>query len=348
MTSDPGAYVPMRRTVRPRAASETVVTQADTQGSLSDEAIEAGYDEPLVRALLVDQHPDLAGRPPARVAGGWDNQLWRLGDDLAVRLPRTARADALLLREHRWVPALAPSLPLPVAVPLRLGVPSARFPRPWTIAAWVPGTPADQAPAAAPSSAEVLGGFLRALHSPAPDGAPVNPGRSGGLAEYSQGIHSNFQAAGFGSLSPEIRGVWDAAISAPQWNGPPVWVHADLHPANVVTSGGALAGVVDFGEISAGDPAVDLAAAWLLLPSGSVSRCFAAYAAAGQGAGEPSAPGGEPVLDRDLVRRARGFALRASSALLAVGRAGERGEPGGKISWGAAGRIALERILAEG
>ena len=325
------------------------MTQPDAQAPLSVEAIDAGYDESLVRALLLDQHPDLADLPLARVAGGWDNQLWRLGDDLAVRLPRTERADALLLKEHRWVPALAPRLPLPVPVPLRLSVPSARFPRPWTIVAWVPGTPADHAPATAPSSAETLAGFLKALHSPAPDGAPVNPGRTRSLAEYSQGIHSNFQAAGFDSLSPEIRAVWDAAISAPEWNGPPVWIHADLHPANVVTSGGAPAGVIDFGELCAGDPAVDLATAWLLLPSGSVLRCFAAYGAAGQRVPEPSGRGaGEPGLDPDLVRRARGFALRATSGLLAIGRAGELGEPGGKISWGTAGRIALERILAEG
>ncbi|MFD5793514.1 phosphotransferase [Streptomyces diastatochromogenes] len=99
----------------------------------------------LVRDLLLDQHPDLADRPVRLGARGWDNQLWRLGDDLAVRLPwATESADALVRKEHAWLPALAPRLPLPVPVPQRLGEPSERFPRPWIVTTWVPGEPADR------------------------------------------------------------------------------------------------------------------------------------------------------------------------------------------------------------
>ena len=101
----------------------------------------------LVRALLRDQHPDLADRSLAMGARGWDNQLWRLGDDLVVRLPwQTDEADDLLLKEHAWLPVLAPLLPLPVPVPQRLGQPTERFPHPWVITTWVPGDPADRAP----------------------------------------------------------------------------------------------------------------------------------------------------------------------------------------------------------
>ena len=126
----------------------------------------------VVRDLLRDQHPDLADRPVRLGARGWDNQLWRLGDDLAVRLPwATQSADGLLLKEHAWVPALAPRLPLPVPVPQRLGAPSERYPRPWIVTTWVRGEPADRAPVTrGAAAADALAAFLSALHQPAPAG----------------------------------------------------------------------------------------------------------------------------------------------------------------------------------
>ncbi|MFC7403861.1 phosphotransferase [Georgenia alba] len=121
----------------------------------------------LVRDLLRDQHSDLAGRPLSLGARGWDNQLWRLGDDLAVRLPwATESADVLIRKEHTWVPSLAPHLPLPVPLPQRLGEPSPQFPRPWIVTTWVPGTPGDLAPATRPEAADALAAFLTALHRP--------------------------------------------------------------------------------------------------------------------------------------------------------------------------------------
>jgi aminoglycoside phosphotransferase (APT) family kinase protein len=128
----------------------------------------------LVRDLVRDQHPDLADHPIRLGARGWDNQLWRLGDDLAVRLPwATQGADVLLYKEYVWVPRLAPRLPLPVPVPQRFGEPSERFPRPWLITTWVPGTPADRAPVTrAADAATSLAAFLTALHQPAPPARP--------------------------------------------------------------------------------------------------------------------------------------------------------------------------------
>ncbi|MEV7028276.1 phosphotransferase, partial [Kitasatospora sp. NPDC093558] len=143
----------------------------------------------LVRHLLRDQHPDLADRPVRLGARGWDNQLWRLGDDLAVRLPwATGSADALLRKEYAWLPVLAPRLPLPVPVPQRLGEPSGRFPRPWLVTTWVPGEPADRAPATqAADAADSLAAFLTALHRPAPAGAPAGRDRGGPLADQAEG-----------------------------------------------------------------------------------------------------------------------------------------------------------------
>ncbi|MEU8524450.1 MULTISPECIES: aminoglycoside phosphotransferase family protein [Streptomyces] len=290
-------------------------------------------DENLVRSLVREQHPDLAGLDVREVIGGWDNQLWRLGDGLAVRMPRTERAPSLLRKEHRWLPALAPRLPLPVPTPVRLGEPSARFPRPWTIATWVPGEPADRAPISHAAAADTLAGFLRALHVQAPPDAPVGEDRGVPLEQLADGFEQGLEEVASGGDFAElrrVRDIWEQAVAAPDWEGPPLWLHGDLHPANVVVSDGTLTGVVDFGDMCAGDPAVDLAAAWVLLPAGAAARFFAAYAQA----------------DEPTIRRARGLAAGKCLALILVGRAGDQNLPGGKPTWGPAGRAALDRVLA--
>jgi aminoglycoside phosphotransferase (APT) family kinase protein len=290
-------------------------------------------DTPLVRAVLREQHPDLADLPLVRVPGGWDNGLWRLGGELAVRMPRTMRAPSLLRCEQRWLPDLAPSLPLPVPVPVRVGEPSARFPWPWTVMRWVAGEPADRAPiCAAEDGADRLADFLGALHREAPADAPHNALRSVPLSALRSTFHERVGAVSGRADVGELRQVWNDAVTAPGWDAPPVWLHADLHPANVVTAGGTLAGVVDFGELCAGDPATDLAAAWLLLPGGGVPRFLEAYARA----------------DEATVRRARGWTLLFALALVGIGRAGERGLPGGQPACGPPGARALDRLLTVG
>src|SRR5687768_12668527 len=151
----------------------------------------------LVRDLLRHQHPDLADRPVRLGARGWDNQLWRLGDDLAVRLPwATGSADALLRNEYAWLPGLAPRLPVPVPVPQRLGEPTDRFPRPWLVTTWVPGTPADRAPVTrGADAAGALAAFLTALHRPAPADAPAGRDRGGPLSDRSDGFARGLAAA---------------------------------------------------------------------------------------------------------------------------------------------------------
>ncbi|WP_455603878.1 ATP-binding protein [Cellulosimicrobium funkei] len=106
-------------------------------------APETAITADLVREALTEQHPDLAGLPLREVAGGWGNQMWRLGDDLAVRVQRMDPTPELQLKERRWLPVLAPRLPLPVPTPVRHGEPSARLPRHWTVMTWVPGEPLD-------------------------------------------------------------------------------------------------------------------------------------------------------------------------------------------------------------
>jgi aminoglycoside phosphotransferase (APT) family kinase protein len=293
-------------------------------------ATETAITADLVRAALAAQHPDLAGLPLREVAGGWGNQMWRLGDDLAVRVQRRDPTPEPQLKERRWLPVLAPRLPLPVPVPVRHGAPSERLPRHWTVMTWVPGEPLDHGTITrGADAADALAGFLRALHVPAPADAPTPTDRGAHPRDATDGLEGFLRAVAPDDAAA-VRSVWDDAVAAPAWAGPPVWVHGDLHPANVVVADGTLAGVVDFGDLFAGDPAWDLAAAWVLLPAGTAARFFDSYARA----------------DEATVLRARGLAALKALFLLLMGQNGDRGLPGGKAHWGPAGRAALDRALA--
>ncbi|RZQ63799.1 aminoglycoside phosphotransferase family protein [Amycolatopsis suaedae] len=287
----------------------------------------------LVAGLLRDQHPDLADLPLTFGAYGWDNQLWRLGDELAVRLPwATEAADELILKEHTFVPVTAPRLPLRVPVPQRLGVPSDRFPRPWIVTTWVAGEPADRAPATRAEAADTLAAFLTALHQPAPGDAPAGRNRGGPLAEVDDGFRQFLAEATDRGLIADpdaVRQVWADALAAPAWTGPALWLHGDLHPANLLTAGGDFCGVIDFGDMCGGDPACDLAAGWLLLPDGAVDRFHRTYAA-----------------DESTRRRARGWAVAKALGCLLVGDNGVHGRPGGKPTWGPPAAAALRRLTA--
>jgi aminoglycoside phosphotransferase (APT) family kinase protein len=275
----------------------------------------------LITELLREQHPDLASLPLTLGARGWVNQLWRLGDDLAVRLPWHAEdADELLLKEHTLLPALAPRLPLRIPVPQRLGQPSGRFPRTWIVTTWVPGEPADHASATrGAEAADTLAAFLAALHQPAPDDAPAGRFRQGRpLADIGAGVARFLTEATDRGLIDDpdaVREVWDDALAAPDWTGPALWLHGDLHPANLLTRDGNFCGVVDFGDMCAGDPACDLAACWILLPDGVIERFYQGYS---------------PAVDAATLRRARGWALCKALVCLLIGDAGVHGRPGGK------------------
>lgn len=295
--------------------------------------IDADTDAVLVRELLREQHPDLAELPLREVEGGWGNQMWRLGDELAVRIQRMDTTPDHQLKERRWLPTLAPNLPLPIPLPVRDGTSSARSPKIWTVVTWVSGLPLDRGTITrGQHAADALAAFLQALHVPAPTDAPVDTGRGAHPRDCADGFDhflGSLDADVIGADAAAARAVWDDAAAAPAWQGVSVWVHGDLHPANVVVADGTLAGVVDFGDMFAGDPAVDLAAAWVLLPAGMTGRFFTAYARA----------------DEATVRRARGLAVLKSLFLMLMGQNGEHGLPGGKAGWGPVGRAALERTL---
>lgn len=184
------------------------------------------------------------------------------------------------------------------------------------------------------AAAASLAAFLTALHRPAPIGAPVGRDRGGPLADRAEQFAKMLASATEPGLVPDpgaVRAVWEDAAAAPDWAGPALWLHGDLHPANVLTADGALCGVIDFGDLCAGDPACDLAAAWILLPDGAADRFHDAY---------------QPAPDAATLRRARGWAVLRALAGILIADAGVHGRPGGKPTWGPPARTALRRLTA--
>ena len=242
---------------------------------------EVEIDIGLVRALLADQHGEFAHLPIELVASGWDNDMFRLGDDMAVRMPRRLVAVELLRNEQRWLPTLAEALPLPVPAPLRRGAPGRGYPWPWSILPWMPGGPADLDPLR-PDQAPVLAGFLKALHQPpAHPRAPRNPHRGVPLVERTDYLAPRFArlAAETDLITPRVREVWDRALAAPI-DVEPTWLHGDPHARNVLSQDGRLTAFIDWGDMCQGDRATDLSSLWMLLPDLAARHAaMAAYGA---------------------------------------------------------------------
>jgi aminoglycoside phosphotransferase (APT) family kinase protein len=261
-------------------------------------------DVALVAKLLTEQHPDLAHHPLRSIAAGWDNALFRLGDEWAVRLPRRALAAPLILHEQRWLPELAKRLPLPVPTPVRCGGPGRVYPWSWSIVPWLRGQPAADSPLNA-GEAPRFGAFLRALHQPAPGDAPANPVRGVPLSHRAAAVEERMErlAARTDCISPAIRDIWRQALAAPL-DRPPTWLHGDLHPRNVLGENGRITGVIDWGDLTAGDNATDLAAIWMVFPD--LEARTAACAAYGE-------------LSEATIRRAKGWALLFGVVFLDTG-----------------------------
>lgn len=226
-------------------------------------AAEVDITGELVLRLIAEQHPDLVGLPLTPVANGWDNAIFRLGNDLAVRLPRRQAAAELIRNEQRWLPELSQGLAAGTPVPVRTGGPSSYFPWYWTITRWLDGAlAAATEPAGRSNAAADLARFVTAFHRPAPADAPRNPVRGVPLSTRNAAVEERIAAAG---LSRELLDLWRVLCDQPEWTGPPLWLHGDLHAANLLLNPeGRLTGVLDFGDLTAGDPATDLAAAWLV------------------------------------------------------------------------------------
>lgn len=283
---------------------------------------EVDISESLVRALLQEQAPDLANLTVTRVASGWDNDVFRLGEDRAVRLPRRDVAVPLIANEQRWLPGLGRDLPIAIPVPELVGRPGCGYPWPWSVVPWFPGAPIGPASVVAtwPSDrqhqlASDLGAFLGRLHTPAPADAPINPHRGGLLPEREDLMQYRFSKLAAGAPAElhqtgltrshlsALPALWRRQSESPPHPGPPTWVHGDIHPLNVIAHEQEIQAVIDFGDLTSGDPACDLGAAWLLLP---VEH---------HGQFRESAANEHRLIDDDTWQRAGGWAMNWSLAV---------------------------------
>jgi aminoglycoside phosphotransferase (APT) family kinase protein len=266
---------------------------------------EVAIDAALVRALVAEQLPEYAGLPLHRVAsGGTEHAVFRLGEELAIRMPMTPGAVAGLLKEVRWLPVLRPHLTLDVPEVVAIGQPGQDYPFPWTVVRWLAGDDASTVPFESLAETAVrLGRFVSELQGIDVTEAPA-PGSEG----FTRGLRLAGRDAGVREVLPECEGlidvrrvadVWDDALAAPEWTGPPVWLHADLIPGNLLVRGGRLAGILDFGTVATGDPAYDVTAAWHVLHRASRPAFLEIVGA-----------------DEATIRRARGLVV--SGAVVAV------------------------------
>lgn len=286
----------------------------------------------VVERLVARQFPQWAHLPVARVeSDGWDNSTFRLGDELAARLPSADAYAPQVEKEHRWLPALAPQLPLPIPEPMAKGVAGEDFPRPWSVYRWLPGEPAtvdrvEDVGAFAGDLAEFLAALHRADATDGPAAGAHSFFRGGPLATYDEETR-----AAVAALQGEIdvaaaTEVWETALAS-TWNGPPVWVHGDVTASNLVVLDGRLAAVIDFGCSAVGDPACDLAIAWTFL-FGESRDAF-----------RERLP-----LDDGTWARARGWALW--KALITLLRAPTHGDSAGRFGWRLSSLGVIDEVLA--
>jgi aminoglycoside phosphotransferase (APT) family kinase protein len=257
-------------------------------------ADEVDIDASLVTRLLAAQFPQWAHLPVEPVpSAGTDNALYRLGADLAVRLPRITGAVGQVEKDQRWLPRLAPHLPLTVPAPVGRGLPDAGYPWSWGVYRWLDGVEATIDRLADPRDAATdLARFLLALQGIDATDGPRPSGRGGPLVGRDRDTRAAIAALDGEVDIDAVTAAWDAALAVPPWSGPPVWVHGDLAPGNLLVASGRLSAVIDFACLSVGDPACDLLVAWNLF----TGDARAAFRAALQ-------------VDDDTWARGRGWAL---------------------------------------
>ena len=231
---------------------------------------EVDVDASLVRRLLGAQFPHWADLPLEPVLPrGTDNALFRLGDDMVARLPRTERTSRRLEKERRWLPRIAPLLPLAVPRPLAEGMPADDYSFSWSVYGWLNGENATPDHIADEKQFALdLAEFLAALQRIDPTSGPP-PGEHNFFRGVPLASRDAATRAAIASLHTEVdvaavTAVWEDALRAPEWHGAPVWIHGDLDARNVLVENGRLSAVVDFGGLGVGDPACDVMVAWKL------------------------------------------------------------------------------------
>ncbi len=225
---------------------------------------EIDIDASLVSRLIATQFPRWAELPLRRVEpAGTDNAIFRLGGDMSIRLPRIDWAVTQPLKEHEWLPRLAPHLSLAISTPLALGEPGEGYPWPWSVCTWLPGDIATPEHLGDPHEvAEDLVRFVQELQAIDADEGPPPDGRGEPLATRDEAMRASTAKVGDTFDTRWVEGEWEAALRAPVWTGPPVWIHGDLDARNLLATDGRLSGVLDFGALAVGDPAAEVMVAW--------------------------------------------------------------------------------------
>jgi aminoglycoside phosphotransferase (APT) family kinase protein len=302
--------------------------EGNEDGTKPVQATLPAINEHLVRRLVDGQFPRWADLPITRVErGGVDNRTFRLGQEMTVRLPSAEWYALQVAKEQRWLPLLAPGLPLPIPTPVAKGVPGEGYPYWWSIYHWIEGESAAVGSIADLTEfATSLAGFLRELQRINPAEGPV-PGphnffRGGPLTTYAAESLSAIDALGDEILGDAVRAVWDDAIAA-TWVGEPVWFHGDVATGNLLVRNGRLIAVIDFGTSGVGDPACDVVIAWTLF-SGPSRDAFRSTLG----------------VDGRTWSRGRGWALW--KALITLVESGDRNPVAARAS-----RRVIERVVAD-
>jgi aminoglycoside phosphotransferase (APT) family kinase protein len=233
-------------------------------------ADEVDVDVNLVGRLLAVQFPQWADLPLEPVhSAGTDNAIYRLGEDMALRLPRIESATEQVDKEHQWLPRLAPLLPLAIPIPLAKGTPGEGYPWKWSVYQWLEGENATIEHIADTDQAALeVAQFIAALQRIDPaDGLP--PGAHNSFRGVPLSMRDSETRAAIASLdgildTSAVTTAWDVALQAPAWQGPPSWIHGDVSPLNLLVERGRISAVIDFGCLGVGDPACDLQVAWNL------------------------------------------------------------------------------------
>lgn len=225
---------------------------------------ELEIDTSFVYNLLAEQHPDLLHLPISFLDSGWDNVIFRLGDKFSIRLPRRQVAAKLVENEQTWLPQLADRLPIPIPTPYRIGLPTENYPWRWSILPWFNGVTADlEEPHG--DRVKLFAEFLRSLHVPAPNNAPENKVRGVPLSQRAMSVETRMERLEQKTnlITPKIKDIWYQALDAPI-DVENIWLHGDLHPRNIIIENGLIAGIIDWGDLTSGDIATDLASIWML------------------------------------------------------------------------------------
>ena len=262
-------------------------------------------DEPLVRRLLAGQFPHWADLSIVRVkSAGTENAIYRLGDDLAIRLPYRFVNTTQVDKDHRWLPFLSPQLPLPIPVPVAKGAPAEGYPSQWSVCRWLPGENATlDCLTDLSQAAKDLAKFIHALQQIGSVDGPV-PGEHNffrGIPLADRDGYTRAAIAESAGLvdSDAVTAAWERDLQAPVWRGPAVWIHGDLASGNLLALSGRISGVIDWGGLAVGDPATELLPAWNLFQRESRGAFRAA-------------------IDVDDATWARGRGLALSVALVAL------------------------------